>query len=364
MREQRLHGGDVEGLARRSILAAARRTASPAADPASRFSLTGPHGPSMVVDRPRSAGRCQVARLAPAGQVVYEMHAGTFTKAGTWAAAAAELDALADLGITVIELLPIAEFAGRFGWGYDGVDLYAPSHLYGTPDELRAFIDRAHRLGVGVILDVVYNHLGPDGNYLAEFSPDYFASQYQNDWGQALNFEAPEAARAFFVDNAGYWIEEFHFDGLRLDATQDIQDSSSEHVIRSLVLRARKAAGGRSIYIVAENEPQNTELLGTGYGVDALWNDDYHHSAIVALTGKREALPRLRGLGTGVHFLREMRILVSGPVAGWQKQRRGAPALDAPPHAFVAYLENHDQVANTPFGRRLNQVASPGRCAR
>jgi maltooligosyltrehalose trehalohydrolase len=356
-------GGDVEGLdpGDRYWLRLDGDRLRP--DPASRFQPDGPHGPSMVVDP--SAFRWSDAGwqgLAAAGQVVYEMHAGTFTKAGTWAAAAAELDALADLGITVIELLPIAEFAGRFGWGYDGVDLYAPSHLYGTPDDLRAFIDRAHRLGVGVILDVVYNHVGPDGNYLAEFSPDYFSSKYQNDWGQALNFEGPEAARAFFVDNAGYWIEEFHFDGLRLDATQDIQDSSSEHVIRSLVRRAREAAGGRSIYIVAENEPQNTELLGAGYGVDALWNDDYHHSAIVALTGKREAYYSDYA-GSAQEFIScaKYGYLYQGQWYGWQKQRRGAPALDAPPHAFVAYLENHDQVANTPFGRRLNQVASPAR---
>jgi maltooligosyltrehalose trehalohydrolase len=332
-------------------------------DPVSRFQPDGPHGPSMIVDP--STFRWSDAGwrgLVPDGQVVYEMHAGSFTKAGTWAAAAAELDALADLGITVIELLPIAEFSGGFGWGYDGVDLYAPSHLYGTPDDLRAFIDRAHGLRIGVILDVVYNHVGPDGNYLAEFSPDYFTSKYENDWGQALNFEGPDAGRAFFVDNAGYWIEEFHFDGLRLDATQDIHDSSAEHVIASIVRRARQAAGDRTIYIVAENEPQNTELLGASYGVDALWNDDYHHSAVVALTGKREAY-YLDYKGSAQEFIScaKYGYLYQGQWYGWQKQRRGAAALDAPPHAFVSYLENHDQVANTPFGRRLHQMASPAR---
>ena len=183
--------------------------------------------------------------VSPTGQIIYEMHVGTFTPEGNWRAARERLTDLADLGVTVIEMMPVADFAGRFGWGYDGVCLYAPTRLYGAPDDLRAFIDRAHALGIGVVLDVVYNHLGPDGNYLPEFSPDYFTDRYKNDWGRALNFEGPEAAREFFVANAGYWIDEFHFDGLRLDATQDIHDASPEHVLASIVSRVRAAAPGR-----------------------------------------------------------------------------------------------------------------------
>ncbi|MEO5894727.1 MAG: alpha-amylase family glycosyl hydrolase, partial [Vicinamibacterales bacterium] len=198
-------------------------------DPYSRCQPDGPHGASQIVDPARYAWHDRQWR-GPASddKVIYEMHVGTFTPAGTWAAAALQLPELATLGITVIEMMPVAEFPGRFGWGYDGVNLYAPTRLYGTPDDLRRFVDAAHAAGVAVILDVVYNHLGPDGNYLADFSADYFTDKYTNDWGRALNFEGPAPSRAFFVENAGYWIDEFHFDGLRLDATQDIHDASAE----------------------------------------------------------------------------------------------------------------------------------------
>ena len=334
-------------------------------DPASRYQPEGPHGPSMVVDPSTFAWTDGGWRgIPPHGQVVYEMHVGTFTADGTWAAAAAELDRLADLGVTVIEMMPVAEFAGEFGWGYDGVDLYAPTRLYGLPDDLRRFIDRAHALGLAVILDVVYNHLGPDGNYLAEFAPEYFTDKYKNDWGQAINFEGPGGARAFFVENAAYWISEYHFDGLRLDATQDMHDASGEHVIASIVRAAREAADGRQVYIVAENEPQDTRLVrpvaAGGFGADALWNDDYHHTALVALTGRREAY-YVDYAGSPQEFVSCARhgYLYQGQWYYWQKKRRGTPALDLPPHAFVAYLENHDQVANTPFGRRLHQLTSP-----
>ena len=336
-------------------------------DPVSRYQPEGPHGPSEIVDpsafRWTDAGWRGIER---AGQVLYEMHIGTYTPEGTWRAAADELPTLADLGITVIEMMPVADFAGRFGWGYDGVNLYAPTRLYGTPDDLRTFIDRAHALGMGVILDVVYNHVGPDGNSLADFSRDYFTSRYRNDWGEAINFETSPPARDFFVENAGYWIEEFHFDGLRLDATQDIRDASSEHVVESMIRRARSAAGARAIYVIAENEPQDTALVRSadegGLGGDALWNDDYHHTAAVALTGKREAY-YLDYRGSAQEFIScaKYGYLYQGQWYQWQKQRRGTPALDVPPQAFVSYLENHDQVANSAFGRRLHQIASPAR---
>src|SRR5260370_29829891 len=203
---------------------------------------------------------------------MYEMEVGTFTPEGTWRAAAAQLAELARIGVTVIEMMPIAEFAGAYGWGYDGVDLYAPARVYGRPDDLRGFVDRAHAVGLGVIRDVVYNHLGPDGNYLGEFSPDYFTDKYTNDWGRAINFEGPEPVRAFFAQNAGYWIDEFHFDGLRLDATQDINDASPRHVIADLVSAARQAAGPGPIYIVAAKKapppliPPHPARRGPGAG--------------------------------------------------------------------------------------------------
>src|SRR6267143_1190681 len=181
---------------------------------------------------------------------------------GTLAAAEPELPRLAALGVTLIELMPVADFAGSFGWGYDGVDLYAPSRLYGRPDDLRRFIDAAHALGLGVMLDVVYNHLGPEGNHLRQFSPDYFTDRYQNEWGDAINFDGESSAgvREFFVSNAGYWIDEFHFDGLRLDATQQIFDSSPEHVLAAIGERVREAAAGRATLLVAENEAQHARL--------------------------------------------------------------------------------------------------------
>lgn len=335
-------------------------------DPASRWQPDGPHKASALVDpRTFSWTDARWKGLAKDGQVIYEMHIGTFTPEGTWAAAAAQLEELARIGITVIEMMPIAEFPGRFGWGYDGVDLYAPAHVYGTPDDLRAFVDRAHAAGIGVILDVVYNHLGPDGNYLPAFSPDYFTDKYTNDWGKAINFEGPPQAREFFVQNASYWIEEFHFDGLRLDATQDIKDESSkEHVIAAIVKAARAAAGSKSILIVAENEPQETKIVrpetAGGFDVDALWNDDAHHTAVVALIGRREAYYRdYQGSPQELVSCARWGYLYQGQWYSWQKQRRGTPGLDLHPHAFVTYLENHDQVANSAFGRRLHQLSSP-----
>jgi maltooligosyltrehalose trehalohydrolase len=336
-------------------------------DPVSRFQPEGPHGPSMIVD-PRAFRWTddEWAGVSAVGQVLYELHVGTFTPEGTWAAAAEQLPELARVGVTVIEMMPVADFAGSFGWGYDGVNLYAPSRLYGTPDDLRSFVDRAHACGLGVILDVVYNHLGPDGNYLHEFSPDYFTDRYKNDWGAALNFEGSSAAREFFVENAGYWIEEFHFDGLRLDATQDVKDASQEHVISSIVARARAAAGHRSVYIVAENEPQDPKLLrphtAGGFGVDAVWNDDYQHAAVVALTGRREAY-YTDYFGSPQEFVSAAKYgyLYQGQWYGWQKQRRGGSSLGVPAHAYIVFLENHDQIANTALGRRMHQLSSPAR---
>src|SRR5919107_1486714 len=196
-------------------------------DPASRFQPLGPHGPSRVVDASSFEWTDKDWRgAALKGQVVYELHVGAFTREGTLAAAAAELKELASLGVTCVELMPVAEFPGRFGWGYDGVCLFAPTHLYGEPDDLRAFVNEAHQHGVAVILDVVYNHLGPDGNYLGQFSRHYFTDRHKTEWGEALNFDGYAAApvREFFLSNARYWVEEFHFDGLRLDATQSIKD--------------------------------------------------------------------------------------------------------------------------------------------
>jgi maltooligosyltrehalose trehalohydrolase len=299
--------------------------------------------------------------------VIYEMHLGTFTPEGTWEAAARELPELAALGITVVEIMPLADFVGRFGWGYDGVNFFAPTRLYGTPDDARRFIDRAHSLGLGVILAVVYNHLGPDGNYLVMFSADYVTNRYKTDWGPAINYDGPNSApvREYVAGNAAYWIDEYHFDGLRLDATQNIYDSSAEHILTAIGRRVRAAARGRATIIVAENEPQDSRLVRPseegGYGFDGMWNDDFHHPARVALTGRTEAyFTDYRG--TPQEFVSAVKrgFLYQGQWYVWQKKRRGTPTTGVPPAAFVTFLENHDQVSNT-GGLRPSKRTAPGR---
>src|SRR5213082_2496249 len=265
-------------------------------DPTSRFQPDGPHGSSCIVDPTEFRwSDADWAGLKLKGQIFYEMHIGTFTSEGTWRAAAEQLPELARIGITVIEMMPVAEFPGRFGWGYDGVNLFAPSHLYGTPDDLRAFIDRSHSLGLGVILDVVYNHFGPDGNYLAVYSDDYLIREQETDWGDSINFDGPNSTpvREYYITNGRYWIEEFHFDGFRFDATDAIHDKSSEYIIGAVGRAARETAKPRKILLIAENERQVAKLIQPrekgGDDLDAVWNDDFHHSAAVALTGRREA---------------------------------------------------------------------------
>lgn len=341
-------------------------------DPASRFQPEGPHGPSEVVDPSRYRWDDAAWRGATIeGQVIYEMHVGTFTKEGTWAAAAKELPELAACGITCIEVMPVADFPGMFGWGYDGVNMYAPTRLYGTPDDLRRFIDSAHALGIAVILDVVYNHLGPDGNYIMQFSPAYFTDKYKTEWGEPINFDGPDSGPVcdFFVSNAAYWIEEFHFDGLRLDATQNIYDDTpdpSKHILAEIGRRVRSAAKGRGTIIVAENEPQQPRLVRPveqgGYGLDGLWNDDFHHSAMVALTGRSEAY-YTDYRGSPQEFISAIKYgyLYQGQWYSWQSQRRGQAGLNVPPAAFVTFIQNHDQVANSGRGLRAQQLTSPGR---
>jgi maltooligosyltrehalose trehalohydrolase len=337
-------------------------------DPASRFQPDGPHGFSEIVDPHTfswSDGNWQGIRLR--GQVIYEMHLGTFTQDGTWNSAAAKLPYLRDTGITVVEIMPVASFPGRFGWGYDGVQPYAPASIYGSPDDMRAFVNHAHGAGIGVILDVVYNHVGPDGNYFPRFSPWYFSKKHKTDWGPALNFDGEQCGpvREFFLKNAAYWIREFHLDGLRLDATQDIHDDSEMNILCEIGQAARKAAETRSIILVGENEPQKTELIKPveegGYGLDGLWNDDYHHSAMVALTGKADAY-YTDYRGTPQEFVSAMKYgyLYQGQWYKWQSKRRGTATFGVPRQAMITFIQNHDQVANSGRGQRAHEVSSPG----
>jgi maltooligosyltrehalose trehalohydrolase len=339
-------------------------------DPASRYQPEGVFGASAIVDPASFPWTDADWTGAPPRHrnVVYEMHIGTFTTAGTWGAARVHLERLADVGVTTIEIMPLAEFSGRFGWGYDGVFLFAPFHEYGFPDDVRVFVNDAHRLGIAVILDVVYNHLGPVGNVVHEFSDWYFA-EHDTDWGRGFNLDGPHSTpvRNFMRANVRHWIEEYHFDGLRFDAVHSIVDRSPEHIVHELTRHAREIAQPRRLFVVAENESQDVTLLndvdehGPG-GLDALWNEDWHHAAFVALTGQNEAYcTDYDGTANEFAAMARWNLLYQGQWYSWQKQRRGTDARACSGAAFVCFLENHDQVANTGRGMRLHQLPNQSR---
>lgn len=338
-------------------------------DPASHFQPQGVFGPSQVIDHQSFAwddDRWPGVELP--GQVLYELHIGTFTPEGTWRAAIEKLSHLRDLGITVVELMPIAAFPGDFGWGYDGVYWFAPTQLYGKPNELRDFVNRAHLLGMGVILDVVYNHLGPAGNFTSMYSPYYFSSKHKTEWGDTLNFDGPQAGpvREFVAENAAYWIRDFHIDGLRLDATHAIVDDSPEPIVAKLTRAARAAAGDRSIVIFSEDERNRCRQVrpveSGGWGVDGLWNDDFHHSVRVAATGHGEAYYSDYA-GTPQELISAIRhgYLYQGQWNARQGLIRGCSSRGTPARHFVHFLQNHDQVANSARGLRTHALTSPGR---
>lgn len=338
-------------------------------DPASRFQPQGVHGPSQVVD-PRAYQwhdeNWPGVKLP--GQVIYELHLGTFTPEGTWAAAIGKLSHLQEVGVTLIEVMPINDFHGEFGWGYDGVAWYAPTRLYGVPDDCRRFIDEAHRHGIGVILDVVYNHFGANGNYTGIFSSSYFSKRHPTEWGDAINYDGEQSqpVREFVTSNAAYWIDEFHFDGLRIDATQAIYDDSPRHLLADLSDAARNAAGKRSILLFAENEEQRVCHVeptdAGGYGLDGLWNDDFHHSCRVAATGHAEFY-YADYAGSPQEILSAVRhgYLYQGQYNPRQRKRRGSPTRHCHAAQMVHFLQNHDQVANSGRALRLNTLTSAGR---
>ena len=336
-------------------------------DPASRWQPDGPHGLSAIVQPDDFAWSDGEWRgIASDDAVLYELHLGTFTREGTAAAALQRLDDLARLGITVVQLMPLNDFPGRFGWGYDGVGLFAPSRLYGEPDDIRRFVDRAHALGLAVILDVVYNHIGPDGNHLRAFARDYFTDRYDNDWGDALNFDGPAAGpvRAWVLANVRMWVQEYHVDGFRLDATHQIFDASPEHLVAAIARTAREAACPRRVIVTAENEPQQACIVESsadgGYGLDGLYNEDFHHSVRRHLVGTHEAyFSDYRGDASEWLACAKWGVLFQGQHYAWQRHPRGTAGLHLPGLAHVNFLENHDQVANTDRGRRLVDLARP-----
>jgi malto-oligosyltrehalose trehalohydrolase len=327
-------------------------------DPASRAQQRDVHGPSLVPS-PIAADPDWQGRPW-AETVIYELHVGTFTAEGTLAAAARELPALAALGITAVELMPLAAFSGGRGWGYDGVLPYAVHNSYGTPEDLSAFVAVAHRLGLMVFLDVVYNHFGPDGNYLAAYAKGFFRDDIKTPWGPAIDFRRPEV-RSFVVENALFWLDTFGLDGLRLDAVHAIHDTSEPHILEELSAAVRERfAGRRHVHLMLENDDNNAALLEHAY--DAQWNDDHHHAAHVVATGETDGYYAgytddpvgllLKSLSSGFVYQGDLDHLLQG-------RRRGQPSGHLRPQAFVDFIQNHDQIGNRAMGERLTALAPP-----
>lgn len=337
-------------------------------DPASRHQPEGVHGPSEVVDSLAFEWEDDAWRGRPWEEaVVYELHVGTFSPEGTFAGIERRLDHLVDLGVTALELMPLSSFPGGRNWGYDGVLPFAPAGVYGRPEDLKRLVQAAHRRGLMVLLDVVYNHFGPEGNYLPLYAPQFFTDRHRTPWGQAINFdgEGSRFVRDFFIHNALYWLEEYRFDGLRLDAVHAIFDDSDEHFLVELSRRVRESPGAdRHVHLVLENVNNTASYLRrSGPGLkpyDAQWNDDIHHALHTALTGESAgyyadfADAPLSHLG---RCLAEGFAYQGEPSRHFGGERRGEPAADLPPTSFVAFVQNHDQVGNRAFGERITDLA-------
>jgi len=360
------HGGVVDGVGPGSLYFYRLDGHRERPDPASRYQPLGVHGPSQVVDA-RGFARSDAGWCGPAQEelVVYEIHVGTFTPEGTFDAVVPRLPDLVELGVTAVELMPVAQFPGCRNWGYDGVYPFAVQNSYGGPEGLRRLVEACHARGLAVILDVVYNHLGPEGNYLAEFGP-YFTDDYRTPWGSALNFDGPYAdeVRRFFIENALYWVTEFHVDGLRLDAVHAIIDRSARPFLRELVETVRRAAerAGRRVYLVAESDLNDPRVIRPpelgGYGFDAQWNDDFHHALHALLTGERAGY--YRDYGRLEHLARAWRggYVYTGQYSHYRRRRHGDALGGCPAHRFVVFAQNHDQVGNRAFGERLSVLVS------
>ena len=341
----------------------------PLPSPRARWQPTGVHGPSRIVDPAafewHDAG--WQARPLAAG-VLYELHVGTFTEEGTFDGAIARLDHLVSLGVTHVELMPIAEFGGDRGWGYDGVDLYAPHHAYGGPDGFVRLVDAAHQRGLAIILDVVYNHLGPAGNYIARFGP-YFTDRYLTPWGDSVNLDGPgsDEVRRFFIDNALMWLRDYHVDALRLDAVHAIFDMSALHFLEELTSDVHILAGalGRNLAVIAESDLNDPRLIRSpeagGYGMDAQWSDDFHHALHSVLTGERSGYYADFGTLEDLAVTLVQGYRYAGDYSPFRQRRHGrpSPALDG--RRLLGYLQNHDQVGNRALGERSSALMSRGR---
>jgi maltooligosyltrehalose trehalohydrolase len=332
-------------------------------DPASRRQPEGVHGPSEVFDASRHAWSDGAWRgIAREALVFYELHVGTFTAEGTLDAAAERLGDLVELGVTCVELMPVQPFAGDRNWGYDGVDPYAVHEGYGGPAALQRFVDRAHAAGLAVCLDVVYNHLGPEGNYLSELAP-WLTSRHRSPWGDGLDYDGPDSAatRAFVIGAAVQWVRDFHVDALRLDATHAIADDSPRHLvgaIRDAVLEQGRAAG-RAVHVVAEDDRNDRRVLDPppeGWGAQAVWADDLHHALHALLTGESASFLQDFGRPDDVARALAEGFVYQGQRSSYRERPHGTDPRGLPPSAFVTCLQNHDQVGNRPRGERLSRL--------
>ena len=334
-------------------------------DPASRYQPEDAHGPSEVVDPGSFDWRDENWKGRPWHEtVLYELHVGSFSPQGTFAGVKERLDDLADLGVTAIELMPLADFPGGRNWGYDGVLPYAPDSSYGTPGDLKDLVQSTHEKGLMVFLDVVYNHFGPEGNYLHAYAPDFFTGRHETPWGAAVNYDGAgsEHVREFVVNNVLYWLEEYHLDGLRFDAVHAIKDDSEQHLLAEISERVQKGPGAdRHVHLVLENEANQASYMRDGL-YDAQWNDDFHNALHVILTGETSgyyggyADAPLRQFG---RCLAEGFAYQGEPSRYREGEQRGESSGDLPPTSFVSFVQNHDQVGNRAFGERITELAPP-----
>jgi maltooligosyltrehalose trehalohydrolase len=337
-------------------------------DPRSRWQPEGVHGQSRLVDPPHRRGAGEWRGFALREAIIYELHIGTFTSEGSFDAAATHLDHLVELGVNAIELMPVAEFPGRRGWGYDGVDLFAPHSAYGGPDGLRRLVDAAHARGIAVILDVVYNHVGPEGDYLSSFGP-YFTSRYETPWGSAFNYdgEHSDEVRRFVLDNVDMWLRDYAIDGLRLDAVHAIIDTSPLHILEAIATRVNELAAelGRDVWVIAESDSNDPRLVRDrergGYGLAAQWNDDFHHALHALLTGEQHGYYEDFGSPDEVRAALLETFVYAGQYSRHRKRTVGRYAGDLPRSRFVTYSQNHDQIGNRAAGERLCHLVSDGR---
>ncbi|HSA94169.1 MAG TPA: malto-oligosyltrehalose trehalohydrolase [Terriglobales bacterium] len=334
-------------------------------DPASRFQPEGVHGPSQVAETGFAWSDLDWKGHALEEYVLYEAHVGTFTSAGTFDAMVPRLDALRDLGITALELMPVAQFPGERNWGYDGAYPFAAQNSYGGPEGLRRLVDACHTRKMAVVLDVVYNHLGPEGNYLADFGP-YFTDRYRTPWGPAINFDGPgsDEVRRFFIENALYWIEECHVDALRLDAVHAIVDPSARPFLEELGKRVHECGRqlGRQVYLMAESDRNDPRLVEArernGLGLDALWNDDFHHSLHALLTGERKGYYCDFGRTEQMAAAFRQGFVYTGQYSEYRRRRHGSSSAHVPARRMVVFTQNHDQVGNRMLGERLSSLVS------